>query len=236
MLSQLYSFQELFVKGGLAMYPLLLCSLIGVYIIVQKFIYLMFNNVDKDLLNEKIKHALKNNFNDAINELSQENNVLARVITDSIKIASDDQFENIEDSVKISLLKEIPKLEKNMTILSSLITISPILGLLGTILGLMQIFNVISGGPVLNNPSLLAAGIAQALITTVTGLTIAIPFIFFHQYLNQKIEEYIISTERSAYEILYYYRSLFPKNIKNPMKSEKNIKNNSVLSLEELSI
>jgi len=97
--------------------------------------------------------------------------------------------------------KELPKLEKNLNILSSLITVAPLLGLLGTVLGLMDIFNVLSGGAI-SDPSILAKGIGQALITTVTGLSISIPFIFLHQFLSHKIELFIIDLEHTTNDIL----------------------------------
>ena len=90
-----------------------------------------------------------------------------------------------------------------MPILSSIITAAPILGLTGTVLGLMDIFNVISGGAI-GDTQALSSGIATALITTVSGLIIAIPFIFFYQYLSQKIEFYVIELERMSYEMLSF--------------------------------
>jgi biopolymer transport protein ExbB len=93
-----------------------------------------------------------------------------------------------------------------MPILSSIITVAPILGLTGTVFGLMDIFNVISGGAI-GDAQALSAGIATALITTVTGLLIALPFIFFYQFFQQKTEHYILELERICYDIISYCQS-----------------------------
>ena len=93
-----------------------------------------------------------------------------------------------------------------MNILSSIITVAPILGLLGTVLGLMDIFNVISGGSI-GDAQALSSGIATALITTVTGLLIAVPLIFFNQFFNQKIEHFILDLERMSYEMIQFCQS-----------------------------
>ena len=86
------------------------------------------------------------------------------------------------------------KLDQHLPLLSSIITVAPILGLLGTVLGLMDVFNVISGGG-LGDATQLSSGIAEALITTVLGLSISIPFIFAYQLLNSQIEARLQSLE-----------------------------------------
>ena len=88
-------------------------------------------------------------------------------------------------------------------LLSSIISAAPILGLTGTVIGLMDIFNVISGGAI-GDAQALSSGIATALITTVTGLLIAVPLIFCYQFFNQKIEHFILDLERMSYEMIHY--------------------------------
>lgn len=93
-----------------------------------------------------------------------------------------------------------------MGLLSTIITISPMLGLLGTISGLIKIFNVISGEEI-GNYTALSAGIAEALITTFTGLLIAIPFMIVYNALSGKIDDIINEMEKRATELMNYMKS-----------------------------
>ena len=90
-----------------------------------------------------------------------------------------------------------------MPILTSIISVAPILGLTGTVLGLMDIFNVISGGG-LGDPELLSSGIAEALITTVTGLIIVVPCIFANQFLTQQIDQTILTIQTVAKDTISF--------------------------------
>lgn len=196
----------LFVKGGPVMYLLLLCSFVGVYIIVEKFLYLKSNAIESEYALEKIKNRLITNGKEVtVRELRGARKLMVRVLGGALKHVGKSKAE-IEEGIKEATYLEIPKLEKNMSLLSSIITVAPILGLLGTVLGLMEIFNVISGGQ-LGDAAALSGGIAQALITTVAGLSIAIPFIFLHQYLAYKIDLFILETERSIHELINFSNS-----------------------------
>ena len=102
----------------------------------------------------------------------------------------------VNNHISATLMQESPKYEKNLNVLSSIITVSPILGILGTVLGLMDVFNVISGGG-LGNASQLSSGIAEALISTVLGLSITIPFIFAYHYLTHQVDQRLQRLEQS---------------------------------------
>jgi len=134
--------------------------------------------------------------------LRTERTVTVRILINSIKLVGKDR-EDIQDGIRDSLTTEIPEMEKLMPILSSLITVAPILGLTGTVLGLMDIFQVISGGGI-GDTAQLSSGIAEALITTVTGLLIVVPFIFAYQYLSQKIEHQIVHLEKMSFDMVSF--------------------------------
>ncbi|MCP4050247.1 MAG: MotA/TolQ/ExbB proton channel family protein [bacterium] len=194
---------QLFIKGGPVMYLLFFCSLVGVYIIVEKLLYLKVNCIENEYITDKIKNRLVTSGREqTLRELRTERKLMLRVLSSAIKFAGSNR-EAVEEGVKEVTYQEIPKLEKNMNILSSIITVAPILGLLGTVLGLMDVFNVISGGN-LGDAAALSAGIAEALITTVTGLSIAIPFIFLNQYLSYRIEIFILTTERLVNQMISF--------------------------------
>jgi biopolymer transport protein ExbB len=194
---------QLFIKGGPVMYLLFLCSFAGIYIIAEKILYLKANNIDSNYALEKIKNRLVSSGKEqTLRDLRTERKLMLQVLASAIKF-SDLQKNTIEEAIKEVTYRELPKLEKNMNILSSIITVAPILGLLGTVLGLMDVFNVISGGN-LGDAAALSSGIAEALITTVTGLSIAIPFIFLNQFLAHKIEVFILDTERLVNEVIVF--------------------------------
>jgi biopolymer transport protein ExbB len=88
-----------------------------------------------------------------------------------------------------------------MAVLSSIITITPILGLLGTVIGLMDIFNVLSSGPI-DDAQQLSGGIAQALITTVTGLSITIPLIIMQRVIQEKTHRYIATLDACIRDVV----------------------------------
>ncbi|MFC1751926.1 MotA/TolQ/ExbB proton channel family protein [Thermoproteota archaeon] len=197
---------ELMIKGGPVMYFLFICSVAGLYIIIQKVLYLKLNTVPNEYIIDKIKTNLITIGRDqTLKELRSERRLMLRVLATALKFSTHSN-EEIKDGIKEITYLEIPKLERNMNILSSIITVAPILGLLGTVLGLMNIFNVISGGNI-GDAAALSSGIAQALITTVTGLTIAIPFIFLYQYLTHKIDVFILDMERLMNDVLHFCNS-----------------------------
>ena len=192
---------ELLSKGGPTIYVILLCSFWGVYIIVKKVLFLRYNHTHLNALAKTIKQQLPQlGKKETINRLRHNRSFAAKSFT-AILSASNKSPKEISQTLTKVTQKELPVLEKNLNILSSIITVAPLLGLLGTVLGLMDIFNVLSGG-IMSDPSILAKGIGEALITTVAGLSIAIPFIFLHQFLSHKIELFIIDLEHNTNEIL----------------------------------
>jgi biopolymer transport protein ExbB len=197
---------QFIIKGGPVMYALFLCSFTGIYIIIQKLLYLKVNQLEDNYYLDKIKNKLITvGKEETARQLRMERKLTLRVLAGAINVSGGTK-EEIQTNIKEVTYHELPKLEKNMNILSSIITVAPILGLLGTVLGLMNIFSVISGGH-LGDPTMLSGGIAQALITTVTGLTIAIPFIFLFQYLAHRIEMFILETEKLVNEVLNFCKS-----------------------------
>ena len=95
----------------------------------------------------------------------------------------------------------VHELERFLTTLGTIAAITPLLGLLGTVIGMIQVFNVITTEGV-GDPSILAQGISVALITTAAGLTIAIPSLMFHRYFHGKIEELVVNMEQEALKMV----------------------------------
>jgi len=194
---------EVLQKGGPIMFALLGCSIFGVYIIIEKYLFLKSFRFNEDALIEQIKEQLSSvGKHETIRFLNQQPNILLKVLATAL-LASEYDNQRTQDMLKESILTILPQFENNMPVLSGLITISPILGLLGTVIGLIDIFNVISGGGI-GDPTLLSGGIAQALITTVTGLSITIPFVIAYQFLQQRIERYMSLAEKMSYRLISF--------------------------------
>ncbi len=197
---------QLLLKGGPIMFFLLGCSFLGVYITFQKLLYLKANNVNATPYLTHVKKSLQKNGKElTINQLKLDKTLMSQIMSDAIT-ASEYEKEDAERILESKIEKSLIPLDSNMTLLTTLITVSPILGLMGTVLGLIDIFNVISGGN-LGDAMALSGGIAKALLTTMMGLMIAIPLIFIHHFLSKKISLFINDIETNAFDILSFCKN-----------------------------
>lgn len=196
---------NLFVKGGIVMYPLLLCSILAVYIIVDRIRNLRQATINSRELLTKAKTLLLQGNETALRLLLDETpGPVSRVLLTGYELRRLPR-EEIVEGVKETAITEIQRMNRFLPTLSTIVSISTLLGLLGTILGLIQIFNVISGGGI-GDAEALAAGIAQALITTAFGLMIAIPALIFHNYLAEKVDLLAADMEKSLHELVNFIK------------------------------
>ena len=180
---------DLLFKGGPVMFLLVGCSLSGIYTIVQKLLFfkIHFSNTKETIKSIKEDLLIKG-IEETQNSLRSDRKIVTKVLLSAIKLHSQKR-DVIQDGVRESIYSQVPKIEYLMPLLSSIISAAPILGLTGTVIGLMDIFNVISGGAI-GDAQALSSGIATALITTVTGLLIAVPLIFCYQFCLCTWEKY----------------------------------------------
>lgn len=158
---------ELFLKGGFLMYPILLCSLIGLTILINKFF--QYKKILKSI-GRPLKEILKD-----------EPEILVPLLKG---------IENGCNGQELSVIgtKQVREIEKGLSWLGLIATITPLLGLTGTVTGMIKAFMVISNATSIN-PSMLAAGIWEALITTAAGLLVAIPIHIGHHYLEKQADD-----------------------------------------------
>lgn len=158
---------DLFIKGGFLMYPILLCSIAGVAIWINKF--LQFKKIFKEM--EVPFHDLQKKVPD----------ILIPIL---------EGLRNHAEEKEISFIgtRQIRKIEAGLSWLGLIATITPLLGLTGTVTGMIKAFMVIEKSPNVN-PSMLAGGIWEALITTAAGLLVAIPIHIGHHYLEKEADE-----------------------------------------------
>ena len=185
---------EFIIAGGPFMWPLLACSILIITIAVERLWFLQIrlvspNGLTNQIVNLNNKNLINNQQADEIAELSS----LGFLLVSCIKY-KDLPRENLESKIEEKASEVQHSLERNLTMLGTLATISPLLGLLGTVVGMITAFTGLSevtGA----NPDILAEGISQALITTAFGLFIAVPGLVMHKYFEQKISHLLINLQ-----------------------------------------
>jgi len=174
--------------GGFFMSLLALTSVLAVMAITYKFLTLRRPRILPPLLEreiERIDEHFANGTVDSLNpELSAGRSTLARLCAVAMRDGARSQSE-VQDAVQSSAREEIVKLNSGLSILDVVITIAPMLGLLGTASGLVVVFGSIGETP---DQGLIARGIARALSTTIVGLAIAVPAVVAHSFFNRKVE------------------------------------------------
>jgi len=197
---------EIFRSGGPLMYIILLLSILGTTVIIERFIFFLKNEREvKEELKDEIVEAIKSKDKElAVSLCESENSSSLKVLKELILEHDFDMYVDIqylEEKARERALVEIPKLEKHMWLLGVVAHVTPLVGLLGTVSGMIAAFRVIAvvGS---GKPEMLADGISQALITTAAGLTVAIPALIFYNYYNKKIDNVVNEIEKITVEFI----------------------------------
>jgi biopolymer transport protein ExbB len=199
---------ELVKAGGWLMLPLVLCSIFTVAITIERFIRLKKSMIlPKALLLNQTQNA------DVVMQQLQQDKVLQSSTLGRIFIAGyknkNEQYARAQMETTAS--QEIGYLEKNINFLGTLSAVAPLLGLLGTVLGIIESFLVIDLGTN-SNPTLMIPGISKALITTAAGMFIAIPALFAYRYFQRLVQEYVAELEQQS---TLFHAALFYQNSTN---------------------
>ena len=196
---------ELVKAGGWLMLPLVLCSIFTVAITIERFIRLKKSMIlPKALLINKTQNA------DVVMQQLQQDKALQSTTLGRIFAAGyqnkNEQYARAQMETTAS--QEIGYLEKNINFLGTLSAVAPLLGLLGTVLGIIESFLVIDLGTN-SNPTLMIPGISKALITTAAGMFIAIPALFAYRYFQRLVQEYVAELEQQS---TLFHAALFYQN------------------------
>ena len=175
-------------KGGWPMIPLGLCSLIGLAIILERTFALRRRVVIapeiEELVNQYNGHQ---STDEALSQCRRAKGPFARIIEEIIGASRLDHVHMVE-TMHATGRTQIGTLERGLTVLEIIANISPLIGLLGTVLGMVTVFNAIAASG-LGRPEILSDGISKALITTVAGLCVAIPALAFHSWLSRRVDD-----------------------------------------------
>ena len=183
----------MFEKGGPVMYPLLLCSLVALTFIIERTIFWVRQGSgrNQDVVNRILELAEKSCY-DKVNELSQgATDFIARMLYCGILHR---EF-SLKDALVMSAEEEIKRMQKYLPILDTIITLAPLLGILGTVTGIINSFEALGTSGV-ENPQAVSAGIAEALITTAAGLIIAIPTLICYNYFQSRVDDSVRLLEK----------------------------------------
>ncbi len=188
---------ELIRSGGWVMWPLIGCSIGALAIIGERFWTLQKKTVTPPNLLEQVRGWLsRNELNEARVRELREGSPLGRVLAAGLVNRNHPRIvvkEAIEDAGR----HVAPELERYLRTLGTIAAISPFLGLLGTVLGMIDMFSGIGRAGV-GDPSIVASGISQALVATATGLIVAIPSLMFYRYFRGRVNELLVEMEQQA--------------------------------------
>jgi len=192
----------IFHNGGPIMYPLLLCSIITLTIIIERSFFWIGIGMQKNqkLVDEVLKLTGKGEWDLVRQKASGSQNYVIRMIISGILHREYSLIKAMESSAA----DEINRMQRFMGVLDTMITVAPLMGILGTVMGIITSFDML-GATGVENPQAVTGGIAQALITTATGLSISIITVFPYNYFNSRIKRAagIMEKYATSFEIVY---------------------------------
>ena len=192
---------ELIVKGGIFMYPIIFCSIVALAVFLERLWVLRRDHIIPEGFIHQIEQLLKKqNLFEAFSLCQKDPSSIAKIFLAGLKNTQKGMW-LVKESIEERGGREATILEKNVGILSTVANLTPLLGLLGTVSGMIKTFNAISIHGI-DNPAPLAGGIAEALITTATGLCIAIPVLVCHRFLKDKASSLIFEMEENSIRLI----------------------------------
>jgi len=187
--------------GGWLMLPILLCSVIALAIVGERFWSLQQKRINPATLVSQVWQWYKSdNLTDQNIEALAKSSPLGRVLAAGL-VNRHHPREIMKESIEDTGRQVVVELERYLNTLGTIASITPLLGLLGTVIGMIKVFAAITSHGV-GNPSVLAGGISEALITTAAGLSVAIPSLIFYRYFRGKVDELVIKMEEEALKIV----------------------------------
>jgi biopolymer transport protein ExbB len=181
-------------KGGVVMVPLMLCSVLAVAVMLERFIVLRRAAMGSDGLMDQLRERLLDGrVEEALRLCDISVGPVARVLASGLRMFtqgrhSEDLTRQVERAMEELALYETNRLHRRLAILDTIITVAPLLGLLGTVTGMMGSFHVLSSQRGLSQPNAITGGVAEALIATATGLAIAIVTLVGYNALTEKVK------------------------------------------------
>lgn len=192
---------DLIVKGGIFMYPIIFCSIVALAIFLERLWVLRRKNIiPQDFVSNVEGLLKKQKISEAVFLCQNDMSSIAKIFLAGLRSTQKGMW-LVKEAIEERGSREATILEKNVDILSTIANLTPLLGLLGTVSGMIKTFNAISVQGI-GNPAPLAGGIAEALITTATGLCIAIPTLVCYRFLKDKASSLIFEMEENSIRLV----------------------------------
>lgn len=193
---------SIFLKGGMIMWFILACSIIGLTVIIDRYIVIRKARINVPAFMVRIRGMLKKkDISGAISYCMEEKSPVANIIRKGLtkyKLG----HERVKEAIENAGRQEISKLEKGLAVLASISGIAPLLGFLGTVTGMITAFMTIEDLAGSANPSDLAGGIWEALLTTAFGLMVGIPALAFYNYFLGAVKKLVGDMETVANDVV----------------------------------
>ncbi len=192
---------ELLKAGGILMVPIVACSILALAIILERFWTLRASRITPEhTINELWRWIKKKELNSRKLKVLQGSSPLGRILASGLMNAKHGR-EIMKESIEHEASQVIHDLERFLNPLGTVATITPLLGLLGTVIGMIKVFAEIQLAGV-GNAGNLAGGISEALITTAAGLSVAIPSLISHRYFIRRVDELVVGMEQEAIKLV----------------------------------
>ena len=196
---------DIFIKGGPVMYPLLACSIISLTVIIERAIFWIREDMlrNQALVNNVLELCRKGYWDMVREKVADSKDYIIRILVSGILHKEFSMAKAMETAAS----DEIKRMRHYLIVLDTMITVAPLLGIFGTVIGIIASFEVL-GTTGIEDPQAVTAGIAQALITTASGLGIAILSLFPYNYFNSRAENAALAIEKYATSLEIVYEKL----------------------------
>jgi biopolymer transport protein ExbB len=196
---------NIFIKGGPVMYPLLVCSIISLTVIIERLFFWIREDIrgNQALVDRVLDLCQRGNWEAVKEKVVGSKDFVIRILVSGILHKEFSMAKAMESAAA----EEIKRMRRYMAVLDTMITVAPLLGIFGTVIGIITSFELLGTGGI-EDPQAVTTGIAQALITTAAGLGIAILSVFPFNYFNTRVENAALTIEKYATSLEIVYEKL----------------------------
>lgn len=204
---------DFFVQGGIVLWFIMALALVGLAIIIERLMYFKRIAVDEEKLFSRVRSSVeKGHYDEALAICDTNESPLSALMKVGIEHRNQPEMAQ-KEVLKDAASQETPRLERGVSALGTIAHIAPLLGLLGTVTGTMKAFGVLGRFGAVADPSILAKGVSEALITTVAGIIVAVPAVIFYNYLVGKVNLILIKMENQVNALVLMINSGRPERI-----------------------
>jgi len=196
---------DLFISGGPVMYPLLACSILVLTVVIERLLFWISVDLNRNqqLIEDVLEFCRRGDWEAVRAKVAGSRDFVIRVLVSGIVHR---EF-SLTKAMEATAAEEIRNMRRYMGVLDTMITVAPLLGIFGTVIGIITSFEAL-GTAGIDQPQAVTAGIAQALITTAAGLGIAILSVFPYNYFNSRVEKAVLNIEKYATSLEIVYEKL----------------------------